>query len=165
MYSFYNVQHTVECCIFFSCSGEDIDGDSSEVPTPVKTPPKSPMRQTSRTRARQRTTSTSSAPQGPVVRSGARTIYTAGRPPWYDSHGQLKEAFVIGKGVVVIWKCNKCGAKIFKRWKWMAIISPLQEYVEAVPREKPRWQGILFKRLMCSGCPCLVWTLFTRYVG
>ena len=79
-----------------SGSGEDVDGETPEVPTPIKTPPKSPMRQTSRTRARQRTTSTSSAPQGPVVRSGARTIYTAGRPPWYDSHGQLKEAFVIG---------------------------------------------------------------------
>ncbi|XP_019858097.1 PREDICTED: uridine-cytidine kinase-like 1 [Amphimedon queenslandica] len=25
-----------------------------------------------------------------------RTIYTAGRPPWYDSEGQGKEAFVIG---------------------------------------------------------------------
>ena len=79
-----------------SGSGEDVDGETPEVQTPIKTPPKSPMRQTSRTRARQRTTSTSSAPQGPVVRSGARTIYTAGRPPWYDSHGQLKEAFVIG---------------------------------------------------------------------
>jgi uridine kinase len=31
-----------------------------------------------------------------VVQSGPRTIYTAGRPPWYDSHGQLKDAFVIG---------------------------------------------------------------------
>ncbi|CAI7997178.1 Uridine-cytidine kinase-like 1 [Geodia barretti] len=25
-----------------------------------------------------------------------RTIYIAGRPPWYDSHGQIAEAFVIG---------------------------------------------------------------------
>ena len=81
----------------FSGSGEDLDGETPQVPTPVKTPPKSPMRQTSTSRARRRTTSTSSAPHGPVVRSGARTIYTAGRPPWYDSHGQLKEAFVIGK--------------------------------------------------------------------
>ena len=23
-------------------------------------------------------------------------VYTVGRPPWYDSHGQLKEAFIIG---------------------------------------------------------------------
>lgn len=47
---------------------------------------------------RTRTTSSSytSAGDGPVVRSGTRTIYTYGRPPWYDSQGQLKEAFVIG---------------------------------------------------------------------
>ena len=32
-----------------------------------------------------------------VVHTGRRTLYTAGRPPWYDSHGQLKDAFVIGK--------------------------------------------------------------------
>ncbi len=82
--------------VLYSGSGEDLDGEISGQP-PIKTPPKSPMRQTSRTRARQRTTSTSSAPQGPLVRAGARTIYTAGRPPWYDSHGQLKEAFVIGE--------------------------------------------------------------------
>ncbi|CAB4026371.1 uridine-cytidine kinase-like 1 isoform X1, partial [Paramuricea clavata] len=31
-----------------------------------------------------------------VWRHGNRTIYTAGRPPWYNSQGQLKEAFVIG---------------------------------------------------------------------
>ncbi|XP_046856918.1 uridine-cytidine kinase-like 1 isoform X2 [Xenia sp. Carnegie-2017] len=31
-----------------------------------------------------------------VLRHGNRTIYTAGRPPWYNSQGQLKEAFVIG---------------------------------------------------------------------
>lgn len=27
---------------------------------------------------------------------GAKTIYTAGRPPWYDSTGQMKEALVVG---------------------------------------------------------------------
>uniref|UniRef100_A0A665TRM2 Uridine-cytidine kinase n=1 Tax=Echeneis naucrates TaxID=173247 RepID=A0A665TRM2_ECHNA len=33
----------------------------------------------------------------PLLRTGTRTIYTAGRPPWYDEHGaQSKEAFVIG---------------------------------------------------------------------
>ena len=25
-----------------------------------------------------------------------KTIYTAGRPPWYDASGQLRDAFVIG---------------------------------------------------------------------
>ncbi|XP_073675022.1 uridine-cytidine kinase-like 1a isoform X2 [Garra rufa] len=33
----------------------------------------------------------------PLLRTGTRTIYTAGRPPWYNEHGaQFKEAFVIG---------------------------------------------------------------------
>lgn len=27
---------------------------------------------------------------------GSKTIYTAGRPPWYDSSGQMKEALIIG---------------------------------------------------------------------
>ena len=30
-----------------------------------------------------------------------KTIYTAGRPPWYDSHGSLKEAFVIGRLILI----------------------------------------------------------------
>lgn len=32
----------------------------------------------------------------PVLRTQQRTIYTAGRPPWYDTQGQLVEPFVIG---------------------------------------------------------------------
>ncbi|KAJ7391116.1 Uridine-cytidine kinase-like 1 [Desmophyllum pertusum] len=31
-----------------------------------------------------------------VFRRSNRTIYTAGRPPWYNLQGQLKEPFVIG---------------------------------------------------------------------
>uniref|UniRef100_H2Z969 Uridine-cytidine kinase n=1 Tax=Ciona savignyi TaxID=51511 RepID=H2Z969_CIOSA len=31
-----------------------------------------------------------------VLRTSKRTIYTAGRPPWYNEFGQMKEAFVIG---------------------------------------------------------------------
>ncbi len=77
----------------YSGSGEDHDG--IDIRSPL-TPTKSPTRPAFK-RMRSRTTSTSSAQEGPVVRDGARTIYTAGRPPWYDSHGQLKEAFVIGK--------------------------------------------------------------------
>ena len=40
--------------------------------------------------------SITTADEEQVVRSGKRMIYTSGRPPWYDSSGQLKEAFVIG---------------------------------------------------------------------
>ena len=32
----------------------------------------------------------------PVIRTRQRTIYTAGRPPWYDKHGMTIEPFVIG---------------------------------------------------------------------
>lgn len=32
----------------------------------------------------------------PVLHTKQRTIFMAGRPPWYDAHGQLVEPFVIG---------------------------------------------------------------------
>ena len=47
----------------------------------------------------QRTVSTSaniSTEKEPIIRTTRRTIYTAGRPPWYDYQGQLMEPFVIG---------------------------------------------------------------------
>jgi len=68
-------------------SCEDDDFDLSEADTQLLN------KQTGSKRTR---TSSQSAQEGPVVRSGKRTIYTAGRPPWYDSYGQLKEAFLIG---------------------------------------------------------------------
>uniref|UniRef100_H3A5V5 Uridine-cytidine kinase-like 1 n=1 Tax=Latimeria chalumnae TaxID=7897 RepID=H3A5V5_LATCH len=46
---------------------------------------------------RKRTTSQCKS-EPPLLRTSKRTIYTAGRPPWYNEHGtQSKEAFVIGK--------------------------------------------------------------------
>lgn len=48
-----------------------------------------------RTVSRTRTTSTSEK-DGNIHIKGSKTIYTAGRPPWYDSSGQMKEALVIG---------------------------------------------------------------------
>ncbi|KAM7404859.1 hypothetical protein PAMP_012170 [Pampus punctatissimus] len=45
---------------------------------------------------RKRTTSQCKS-EPPLLRTSKRTIYTAGRPPWYNEHGtQSKEAFVIG---------------------------------------------------------------------
>uniref|UniRef100_A0AAY4EE44 Uridine-cytidine kinase n=1 Tax=Denticeps clupeoides TaxID=299321 RepID=A0AAY4EE44_9TELE len=44
-----------------------------------------------------RKSTTLSKAEPPLLRTGTRTIYTAGRPPWYNEHGtQSKEAFVIG---------------------------------------------------------------------
>lgn len=48
--------------------------------------------------SRTRTTSTSEK-DGTIHMKGSKTIYTAGRPPWYDSSGQMKEALVIGREV------------------------------------------------------------------
>lgn len=49
---------------------------------------------------RQRTTSinltTTITPSESIIRANNRTIYTAGRPPWYNCAGQQVEPFVIG---------------------------------------------------------------------
>jgi hypothetical protein len=48
---------------------------------------------------RQRTTSINANTIGTneaIIRSNNRTIYTAGRPPWYNCAGQQVEPFVIG---------------------------------------------------------------------
>jgi len=48
---------------------------------------------------RKRTCSTSasiSTVREPIIRTKRRTIYTAGRPPWYNKEGQHVDAFVIG---------------------------------------------------------------------
>ena len=86
--------------VYYSC--EDSEEPGTPHGSPVKmTPPKSPMK-ISPGKRRSRTASTSAPSENTVVRSGSRTIYTAGRPPWYDSHGQLKDAFVIGQTIVTI---------------------------------------------------------------
>jgi len=57
-------------------------------------PPKSPLLS-----PRKRNFSTNAAistEREPIIRASKRTIYTAGRPPWYDSQGQQVEPFVIG---------------------------------------------------------------------
>ena len=51
-------------------------------------PPKSPIPGRVVGKGRQRTFSTSatiSTEREPIIRASRRTIYTAGRPPWYDS--------------------------------------------------------------------------------
>ncbi|XP_054910390.1 uridine-cytidine kinase-like 1 isoform X1 [Poeciliopsis prolifica] len=71
-----------------SGSGEDsMDGLSNRIPCCPLTPSLSP---------RKRTTSQSKT-EPPLLRTNKRTIYTAGRPPWYNVTGTtFKEAFVIG---------------------------------------------------------------------
>ncbi|XP_022258382.1 uridine-cytidine kinase-like 1 [Limulus polyphemus] len=47
-------------------------------------------------RERTRSCSKSGSSHEPVLRTRQRMIYTAGRPPWYDTQGQLVEPFIIG---------------------------------------------------------------------
>jgi uridine kinase len=68
-----------------SGSGDDVE--LSEISSPSSI--------TKRGVTRTRTTSTSEK-DGTIHMKGSKTIYTAGRPPWYDSTGQMKEALVIG---------------------------------------------------------------------
>lgn len=74
-----------------SGSGEEheIKGPMS----PVKAP-KSPTKPHTLARLKSRTSSSASSVK--YFHAGGRTVYTSGRPPWYDCHGLLKEAFVIG---------------------------------------------------------------------
>lgn len=85
------------------------DGDyccpASPTTVPVKTSRSNssdtPNRPPRVQRQRQRTTSmnqtTASNPSDSIIRANNRTIYTAGRPPWYNCAGQQVEPFVIGK--------------------------------------------------------------------
>lgn len=69
-------------------------GSGDDVPLTDITSP-SPMTRQRPMVTRTRTTSTSEK-DGTIHIKGCKTIYTAGRPPWYDSSGQMKEALVIG---------------------------------------------------------------------
>uniref|UniRef100_A0A0A1WT02 Uridine-cytidine kinase-like 1 n=1 Tax=Zeugodacus cucurbitae TaxID=28588 RepID=A0A0A1WT02_ZEUCU len=67
---------------------------SNSLESPARTTPSRPAR-------RQRTTSvnsqsTTANPAECIIRANNRTIYTAGRPPWYNCAGQQVEPFVIG---------------------------------------------------------------------
>ena len=70
------------------CSGGGGEGSSLDRLLPTVSTGLSP---------RKRTTSQCKS-EPPLLRTSKRTIYTAGRPPWYNEHGaQSKEAFVIGE--------------------------------------------------------------------
>ncbi|KAM8725604.1 uridine-cytidine kinase-like 1 isoform 1-T1 [Acanthopagrus schlegelii] len=71
-----------------SGSGDDsLDSLSEHVPRCPLTPSLSP----------QKRTISQSKTEPPLLRTNKRTIYTAGRPPWYNVTGTtFKEAFVIG---------------------------------------------------------------------
>ena len=115
----YNRDHLKVCIVtkspyFSSGSGEDtVIGDqiimdnnfealTVQIPSPTKKSPKiSPKYPQSPTKTankkKSRATSTAgNQKSGRVYHAGMRTVYTSGRPPWYNSHGEFKDAFVIG---------------------------------------------------------------------
>ncbi|KAF7388206.1 hypothetical protein HZH66_010973 [Vespula vulgaris] len=99
---------------FSSASSESEDGEISlddreflvdeicdeATPTPQSPRPPSTGSQKSPRSRRQRTTSMTQSSKKTsaesIIRSKRGTIYTAGRPPWYNSAGQQVEPFVIG---------------------------------------------------------------------
>lgn len=109
-------------CFFSSGSGEEVDHDEMapltiNIPdSPALRGPKSPVKapksptKTGLAKKMLMSRSTSSKSQR-VYQSGIRTLYTSGRPPWYDSHGSLKEPFVIGKIVANTYKYSSINLK------------------------------------------------------
>ena len=86
-----------------SGSGEDVgtDRDSPDIvvgeaglTSPSVKTPKSPTKGGS---GKKKPYATNVTKATRVVHTAKRTLYTAGRPPWYDCQGQLKNAFVIGE--------------------------------------------------------------------
>lgn len=81
---------------------EERSGDFHTPASPITVPycprPPSTGSQKSPRSRRQRTTSLNQTkkPTESIIRTQHRTIYTAGRPPWYNSVGQKVEPFVIG---------------------------------------------------------------------
>ncbi|XP_059172268.1 uridine-cytidine kinase-like 1 isoform X2 [Physella acuta] len=93
-----------------SGSGEDMDSqDGSEIlpltittdlgphsPNGPSRAPKSPSKAALKKRIRAPPGSAKPEETRVLHTHGRRTLYTAGRPPWYNKEGQLKNAFVIG---------------------------------------------------------------------
>ncbi|CAG9829169.1 unnamed protein product [Diabrotica balteata] len=79
-------------------SGDFYHTPASPITVPYCPRPPSTGSQKSPRSRRQRTTSLnqSKKPTESIIRTQHRTIYTAGRPPWYNSVGQKVEPFVIG---------------------------------------------------------------------
>ncbi|XP_030766109.1 uridine-cytidine kinase-like 1 [Sitophilus oryzae] len=82
-------------------SGDFYNTPASPITVPYCPRPPSTGSQKSPRARRQRTTSlnhstTTQSKTDVMIRTAQRTIYTAGRPPWYNSEGQKVEPFVIG---------------------------------------------------------------------
>ena len=91
------------CFVFSSGSGEEADLTELSIITNLPSSPiKGPKSPTKAGIIKKISFSTSKSKSQRVYQSGLRTLYTSGRPPWYDSHGSQKEPFVIGKYLLSI---------------------------------------------------------------
>ncbi|KAL0158722.1 hypothetical protein M9458_046798, partial [Cirrhinus mrigala] len=102
---------------------------------------------------RKRTTSQCKS-EPPLLRTSKRTIYTAGRPPWYNEHGtQSKEAFVIGQYIKALQR-----GKINSNSYAILIIG----FAEAVPQAKQQLLVKLSRPWTFLGSFFCQWTPSTR---
>lgn len=80
-------------------SGDFYNTPASPITVPYCRPPSTGSQKSPKSR-RQRTTSLNQGSKKTaaesMIRTQHRTIYTAGRPPWYNSEGQKVEPFLIG---------------------------------------------------------------------
>lgn len=124
---------------------------------------------------RRKSTTLHSKSEPPLLRTGTRTIYTAGRPPWYDEHGaQSKEAFVIGRMMILnVFLESAEPAILLQRqttfetlWKMhkQAFLNNVrvQGCVAAAPQGKPQLPIRSSRLWTCPGLCCCLWILFTR---
>ncbi|RWS24960.1 uridine-cytidine kinase-like 1 [Leptotrombidium deliense] len=82
------------CYDFGSLAADHQEIDYSTPQSPIRESPRVGKNQK---RERTLSMSKSSGIKGEtVLRTRQRTIYTAGRPPWYDAQGQLFEPFIVG---------------------------------------------------------------------
>nr|XP_039270580.1 uridine-cytidine kinase-like 1 isoform X1 [Styela clava] len=75
-----------------------------------------------------------------VMRTSKRTIYTAGRPPWYNEQGEFKEAFVIGLGGGSASGKTTVATKIIEAldFPWVVLLSMDSFYKVLSPEQHER---------------------------
>jgi len=105
---------------------------------------------------RKRTTSQCKS-EPPLLRTSKRTIYTAGRPPWYNEHGtQSKEAFVIGgQRQRVSGLCPTSELQL--AWGSMgsvgaACLEGLQQFLGGISASQTPWKLGVGSRLQAVSC-------------
>lgn len=75
--------------------GVDPEDDDPRIATGNGLQSPMPRMRKERTWSMSKSNTTSSKNEN-ILRTRQRTIYIAGRPPWYDAHGQLLEPLIIG---------------------------------------------------------------------